>query len=487
MLSQPTMDPIISRLRPRSVQEIIDVAFRLYRKFFLTFLAITAIIFVPVNLGIQLLNVMVQGNNVALQRDLTYGSSSDFSSSGSLLNQYLVSTFVLAGLLVVAGVLGGLLQYLSQGALTSAVAESYMERPVSFGGAYRQMFKRVGPLLGAIVLQVLIGIGIWVPLVLIFALSIAGLASGSNSGSSAVGLGLCFLGLPLFLITLLVYLFIVVRLRLVVPVIMVEGLGPVEAIRRSWRLVQNYWWRTLALVIVLGLLNLVISAGPAYLVLAIVGIFTRGTDPVTAAAITGTGTVIMSALFLPLELVSTTLYYFDLRVRKEGFDIEQALDRRYASPSQPTYYPGGQIGQDAPPPVLGQGTQPQPYPQQGYGQQSYPQSGYTQPQPGYPQPYPQPQGDTAIYPAGTPTLATPSVASTTSITPASSNGPITAPLGSASLAEQSPAEGAGFSTPSIAEQAAQPYIERNTEASRPIDESQPGEGDFPLTGQPGQG
>ncbi len=473
MISQPMMDPIVSRLRPRSVQEIIDNAFRLYRKYFLTFLAITAIIFIPVNLGTQFLNVALQGNNVEMQRNLRAGSSSNFSTPGSELNQYVVVIFVLAGLLIAAGVLGGLLQYLSQGALTSAIADSYMERPVSFGGAYKQMFKHVGPLIGAIVLQVLISIGIWVPTILIFTFSIVGLASGSDrGGGAAAALGLCVLGLPLFLITLLVYAFILVRIRVVVPVIMVEGLGPVQAIRRSWRLVQNYWWRTLALVLVLGIINLVISAGPAYLILGIVTIFTRSLDPVTSAIITGTGTVIMSALFLPLELVSTTLYYFDLRVRKEGFDIEQALDRRYA-PDQPGYYPGQYAPQAAPPPTLGYGTQAQPYAQQAYTQ------------PGYSQPYQQPQG--ISYTSGTPTINTPSQ-------PASS-GSVTAPLAALDAdtqvsVEHPPAQDRDFSTPSIAEQAARLSVEHNREESsetsrqRDIPASEPE--DTSPTAQPGQ-
>src|SRR4028118_2219303 len=92
MYSQPPADPIISRLRPRSVPEIIDQAFRLYRRYFLTFLAITAVVFVPANMVVQLLNIAIQGNNVALQRSTLPGSSFDTSEN---LNESLVLLFVL--------------------------------------------------------------------------------------------------------------------------------------------------------------------------------------------------------------------------------------------------------------------------------------------------------------------------------------------------------------------------------------------------------
>jgi hypothetical protein len=85
--------------------------------------------------------------------------------------------------------------------------------------------------------------------------------------------------------------------------------------------------------------------------------------------ITAAISVIAAMFYVPLQLTATTLYYFDLRVRKEGFDLETAMQQRYAmAPAGAGYgYAPGQYWQPQQPggmapPNLGYGTQPQ-YPQ----------------------------------------------------------------------------------------------------------------------------
>jgi hypothetical protein len=255
-------------------------------------------------------------------------------------------------------------------------------------------------------------------------------------------------------VTVLFYAYVFVRLSVIIPALMVENLGPVQAVRRSWQLVQGYWWRTFALVLVLGILSAVISAGPAYLVIALVTLFTGSFDPVLTTAITGIISVITEAFFIPLSLTCYTLYYFDLRVRKEGFDLETALDQRYAPPgTAPGGYYAGPQGQypaagGYPPPQLGYGTEPQLQPQSQYPtypQQAYPQ-GYEYPQQSYaqPQPYSQPEVPAQSAPD---VPASPGGGEGTGV----NSGRVEAPG-----AETPRTEGLGFSTPSIAEQAAQP-------------------------------
>jgi len=189
-------------------------------------------------------------------------------------------------------------------------------------------------------------------------------------GSDSAGLGFvaicfsCFLIIP----ALMFVVYVFVRLSAVVPAIVIENLGPIEAMRRSWRLVHNYWWRTFALLVVLWVMSLVIALGPAAVVTAIVGLATQSFDQIMINAVSGVVTVITAAFFVPLDLTARTLYYFDLRVRKEGFDIESAMAQRY-----------GQTG--APQPGFG-GMQTAPV--GGYGQA--PSVGVSQPILGYQQP-----------------------------------------------------------------------------------------------------
>ncbi|MDQ6694731.1 MAG: hypothetical protein M3014_09980 [Chloroflexota bacterium] len=343
----PGVDPIISRLRPRAVGEIIDQAFRLYRKYFLTFVAITAVIYVPSNLLIQGINAALQGT--ARLNSSPYGTTVSDSNS-SIASGQITTIFVLGGLLLLLGLLAGILQYISQGALTSAVADSHMERPISFGGAYRKIAGRVGSLLGAMALQVLIAVAIFLPALVIVGLALLALAGATGAGSSSNtgGLlgGFC-LGFALIIPLTMLYIYVVVRLEAVIPALVIEKLGPMQAIRRSWSLVGGYWWRTAALRIVLAILGAVIAAGPAYLVLAIVLVFAKGLDIATQTLIQGAFTVLGGMFFIPLQLISSTLYYFDLRVRKEGFDLETAMQQRYfnyTAPAQGYTPPPGWAG-----------------------------------------------------------------------------------------------------------------------------------------------
>src|SRR5690348_13299562 len=70
--SSRPVDPIISRLRPRDVVGIIDQAFRIYRRHFLTFLAIIAVVHIPVQGLTQLATVLLAGNTYSRLYNTSY-------------------------------------------------------------------------------------------------------------------------------------------------------------------------------------------------------------------------------------------------------------------------------------------------------------------------------------------------------------------------------------------------------------------------------
>src|SRR4051812_688011 len=238
--SAPPVDPIISRLRPRDMGGILDQSFRLYRANFLTFVAIVAVVFVPVEIISQALSISSQGNS----RGAVTSFDPATGAFNSAFTQSMVTSLVLALALIVVTAIGSLLQYLSQGALTAGIADSYLEKPVSFDRSYKEMLKHLGPLLGVIGLQILIGVGIFGVPVLLFGLSFLGFAnsldnpSASGGSSAAICAAACLI-LPASLLSIYVF----TRLRLVAPAVIIENLGPREALRRSWGLVLNNWWR----------------------------------------------------------------------------------------------------------------------------------------------------------------------------------------------------------------------------------------------------
>jgi hypothetical protein len=372
------------------VGEVLDQAFRLYRKNFLTFVAIIGVVVLPLQLAQQAVLLFFVGDVTNFENNLS--SSSTLSSSS--MNDLFTYVGVLYAAIFGISLLYGLLQSLSQGALAAEIANSHLDKPVSFGDGYRQMFSRLGPLLGVILLQLLIDIGIFIPVILLILLALGiGIGSSSSSSGGTAALGLtcfsCFLIIP----SAILLLYVQVRLYVVTPVVMVERLGPVQTIRRSWELVRNYWWRTFALGGILLILGLVVQLGPSSLIQAILGIFVR-VDPATQQAVTGLVTVFTTLIFIPVQLTAITLYYFDLRVRKEGYDIETALTQRYAmAPTPPPGWAGAGYGQPAPSvpampyPSLGQG-QDQGQTYYGYNYEDYRRGAPTQPVGSSEQPWP---------------------------------------------------------------------------------------------------
>ncbi|MEO8288222.1 MAG: hypothetical protein ABI670_17485 [Chloroflexota bacterium] len=361
-----SVDPIISRLRPRTVAEILDQAFRLYRRHFLTFIAIIAVVHVPLQLILQLTTAYMLGGLTGFEGELSNGDLSGSSFSSGRMNELFAYLGIVYAVTILVGVLYWLLQSLSQGALTAEVANSHLDKPVSFRDGYRQMLSRLGPLLGIIFLQLGIGIAVFLPIILLLILSFAagiGSATSGNDGSGAF-LGLFCFSCALIIPAFVLFAYIFVRLYIITPIVMVEGLGPVQALRRSWRLVQNYWWRTFAMVVVLIILSYIVQAGPAALVQAIIAIFLPR-DLVLQQVISGVVTVFTTLVFIPIQLIAVTLYYFDLRVRKEGYDIEAAMSQRYL-PAQPQgawagYGQGAAAEPVMPPPALGYGYYGQNY------------------------------------------------------------------------------------------------------------------------------
>src|SRR6476660_6878922 len=124
--SRASVDPIISRLRPRDMVGILDQSFRLYRAHFLTFVAIIAVVQVPLQIAIQLLNVFALGRTASL------GLSSSGSYSSASVNEAVTAQILAQGASLILTGLYSILLSLSQSGLTASVADSYLDRPVSF-------------------------------------------------------------------------------------------------------------------------------------------------------------------------------------------------------------------------------------------------------------------------------------------------------------------------------------------------------------------
>ena len=177
-------------------------------------------------------------------------------------------------------VLGGLLSFavgiLASGAMIQSVGRHFLGRPVLVQRSYEYAWARFPKLLGAFALVMLI---LLVPLVL----------------------SIFIIGIPLLIFAVVVLLF-------ATHAVAIEQLGPTDAIKRSWNVVQGNWWRTfgffmaIMLAIIGATLIIFLPAGMFLLPVLIVLLSTA-----------------FSAVVTPLVTIAITVLYFDIRVRKEQY------------------------------------------------------------------------------------------------------------------------------------------------------------------------
>jgi hypothetical protein len=131
-------------------------------------------------------------------------------------------------------------------------------------------------------------------------------------------------GILLFLI-FCVYFFVQVYVQaswFVSPVVAtIERHGPISSLRRSWQLSSGFRWRIVGLVLLLVVLFVVLLV----FVIFLVGLIAAANQ--TAGAIAVVIALFAAVpLWMPLFFGTMTVLYYDLRVRKEGFDLQLAAE-----------------------------------------------------------------------------------------------------------------------------------------------------------------
>jgi hypothetical protein len=230
-----------------------------------------------------------------------------------------------------------LVYYLSQCAMIHAVACIYLGRDVRVGDAYRFGWTRVFSVIGALSLAGLIMFGVLIAESLVLGLVV-------ELGSRVTQLDRLPLFWKIFLpsaaggVMLCTLLYVGTRLFLFKEAAVIEGQGAVSALKRSWSLIsgklEDMWPRScfLRLVLILHLSILVYFA--TYIVFSIPGGLIQAMCPRSLIIV---GVVVSQAIFSAGTLlgglfnsVLAVIVYYDLRNRKEGFDLS-LLAQSYTS------------------------------------------------------------------------------------------------------------------------------------------------------------
>jgi hypothetical protein len=223
---------------------------------------------------------------------LTPDQSSQLYSDVGALVAYFAALFVIQFLVVFP---------LSQAATTSAVSARYLDQETSVRSSYAAALSRWRALIAMVLWLVLLVAG---PLVLAVLLAVA-------TGSTAL--------LALFLLAFLVfYVIVLVRSTVAPAAIVLEKLGGWAGIRRSFQLSNGSSWRIFGIRVLLTL----IQAIAGYAILLPVTALSSGTSLGTQEAVSQVAQAVVAVFIAPITLVTLTLLYYDLRIRREGFDIE---------------------------------------------------------------------------------------------------------------------------------------------------------------------
>ncbi len=318
---------------PMSLGQLLDRAFRLYRARFGKLALTAALFFVPLAVISALLMGVVANSYFglllgAVEQPAAFDEWTVLQASGA--------TIALSLTVSLFGLILGALAFLSLLAQADANA---MGRELSIGASVRLGMSRFWPFVGMSLLVGLIASGVLLVVYLvffilafIFAGVIVALATVADSSRvAAVGATVLLLALVFGLMFLLLLPFAYLTTRwLVAPVVIVtERLGPTTALSRSWRLTEDSFWRLFGLLILLFILNSVVLTLPLTLVqFAAFAAMTPQMFGLLNGALTGLG-YLVSILWHPFLALTLTLVYYDLRVRKENFDLElriQALE-----------------------------------------------------------------------------------------------------------------------------------------------------------------
>jgi hypothetical protein len=138
--------------------------------------------------------------------------------------------------------------------------------------------------------------------------------------------GLC-LGPFVVLLVIPGILLLAARWIATLPVIVAEEAGPIEAFQRSWRLTQDMVWRSIGFSFLIGILSIIAVGMPALVIGGVLALILPSSATGTISALTNVGGSIVTILWSPLTIIFTLLYYYDLRVRQEGYDLSLRVDQ----------------------------------------------------------------------------------------------------------------------------------------------------------------
>jgi hypothetical protein len=272
-------------LRPLSLGEILDRTFSLYRRHFLLFIGITAIPQLLI-LAVHLAQLLFFGYIGTTRVDPTRTALSGGMAAGALLSGLLATVVYLAAYLY------------AQGGTVYAVSELYLGRTTTIGESLGRMRGQAMNLFGVTLLN---GIAIVVGLILLIVPGI----------------------------------WLACRLIVCVPAALLEDLGARDSLERSYRLTEDRAGWAFVIYLVYFIVAIIAASIFSYPFefMMVLSVRTHPDSVRMWLALAQVGNSVVNTLIAPILLIATAIFYFDLRVRKEAFDLQLMMNPGGTAPA----------------------------------------------------------------------------------------------------------------------------------------------------------
>jgi hypothetical protein len=331
-----SVSPPPSDLRPLAIGEIIDRSATFWRRHFRPLFLLS----LGFNLTTYILTKVLQ---LTLQENLALQSrGGDLAELSASLLRTLLS---LGGVLLVSL----WIYYLNTLVVARYVVPTQLGDEVNPAGSLQRAWKRLGALSGAYLLSLLWGTGVLLLLMLpgglLLGVGAALIAQASQSGGGASQLVAVALLIAGFVLVSLGFvggmLWYLLRFALLGPVLALEDQSASRSFRRSGQLLSGrvepgfigrVTVRAMLLVTVVSLILIAVSLLFGLPALLLQLIYRDPSNPMLSLAPQSLLIpaellqVVGQAVFNPLGLVVYAMLYLDMRVRREGWDIERRLD-----------------------------------------------------------------------------------------------------------------------------------------------------------------
>jgi hypothetical protein len=313
-------------LRPLSLSELLDRTFTYYRRNFWLFVGIMAI---P--------QLFVVAMSILFEEVQQLGRAGPAATGIDWLTPQVIIGFAVGFILFLT--VFSVVYLFAQGATALAVSDVHLGRAATIRGSYQEMKRhlwRLFLLINAICLR-LAGVA----MLFIGGIAAIAVAVGLVSSNGLAGALGIFLGILAILASIVLFFLLGLRYSLATPALLLEDLKAGEAIRRSVFLARGNLGRIFLMSFLMSMVSWTASAicqGPFMVLAAVLAIKSRGVVPMWVSVPGDVAAGVGRALGAPLLMIGLALIYYDARVRKEGFDLQQMLEsieQQGAKPNQP--------------------------------------------------------------------------------------------------------------------------------------------------------